>query len=155
KQDHVTQPAVHQLAGDAGERGVAFAVANWLGQHRVPVFKRLADFAVCLGRFNLGDQPVRSRGEVLSTVNRPRILSAAMVNRWLCDHVSAVASDIEPSAELAGAVADLALAGSEVAVPALAGDDFGGGWQGAVLTFKLAQGGFAVVTIDIEHEDAA
>src|SRR5262249_8989198 len=88
-------------------------------------------------------------------VARPSVGAAGRVNRWWRNPVAAVTANIEPGAELAGAIADLALAGSEVAVSALAGDDFDGGWQGAVLTFKLAQGGFAVVTIDIEHEDAA
>jgi len=134
---------VHQLAADAGERGVALAVADRLRQHLVPMFEGLAGFAVAaLRRGDHGQQPIRCRGKVARRIDRPRIWPAARVDRGWRNDVPAVAADIETDAELTDAVANLVLAGAEVAMAALAGDRLDGGRQDAVRLFKQAQRGF-------------
>src|SRR4029450_9571933 len=100
---------MHELASDAGERCVALAVVNWLGENRVPVFKRLSDLCARPWRLLLWVQHNPAPGEILRGVDRPRICWAARVNRWWRDHVAAVTANIEPGAKLAGAVADFVL----------------------------------------------
>lgn len=119
---------MHELAGDAGERGIALAVGNGLGQHGMPMLERLTDFAVpAFSGADDGCQPIRRCGEVTRSVDVLAIWSAVgMHARWR-DDIAAIAADIEAGAKLTNAVGDPVLADAEVAMPTLPGDGFDGG----------------------------
>src|SRR5262249_28247399 len=93
--------------------------------------------------------------EVTRGVDGPGVGAPARVHARRRDDVAAVASDIEADADLSDAVADLVLAGAEVAVPPLASDGFDRRRQSAVRALELEQRTLAVLTVNIEHEDAA
>src|SRR5262249_42608975 len=144
-------------AADAGERSVTLTVADRFRQHFVPMLERLAGLAVAatLGRGDHGDQPGRCRGEVARRIDRPCIWTPARMDRGRRNDVAAVAANIETDTDLTDAIADLAIAGEEVVVPPLASDGLDRGRQSAVNALKLEQRTLAVLTVNIEHEDAA
>src|SRR5262245_20283846 len=90
-------------------------------------------------RTKMLEEPIWRVSEVGAAVNAPAISSAARVNTWGCQHITIIATRIESGGNTPRRVADCAaFTNAEIAMSALAGDNFDGGRQCAILCFKLA-----------------
>ena len=124
--------------GQASERVISLAVADWLSKLCMPVLKRFAVSVVAVLGSDQLVQPIRCVSIVGLAVNAPGICAAAGVGAGRRDDVAAVTTDIQSGRDLTCAVADSAmLANTKIAMAPLAGDGFYGRRQLAIGLFKL------------------